>query len=292
MTDLFDIKEKKLKEIFGLIDGMEADTIKTDGITVRAGKKILKFDFVSEEYSTVEDEIRNEFKEKLKQKIEFIRDKVDAKISEQTEFIHQQKKEFERKEYELKNKLRNVVSMPNVTLHHAKRGLSVVKNGDHPDRLVWLVRAIFWPKTVDGKIIEPKFSKKMLTPIIILIETLNESVVSVSTRKPIGLDYFDHYHQSNPDCWGDWKHKSTWRTPDDIIHIAKEAEAVLTNINTRSIAIDNPSGLPRKSTLLNHILKPNESEEKKLKMGILNQVSRRSGISNVVSEENTDVWST
>lgn len=288
-------KEKTIKEIFGLLDQIDPDGVSLDNITIRAGGKILKFDLVSEQEIPIEDETRNEFKEKIHQKVELIRDQVNKKITEMSEWVNGIKSEYDRKEQMMKEKQQNMVAMPDVSFIHAQKGLSVVKSSISrrtANSLTWLVRGVYWPKTVDSKKIEPRFSKKLLTPVIFLVQTEGNNVVGCSTRKVVNLDYFEHYHQSHPDCWGNWNFSRKWSKPEDIIKVAREAEAVLENINTKSIAHDNPSGLPRKSTLLKHILDEKETDEKKLRMGILNQQVRRAGISPDIREDDTSVWST
>ena len=181
--------------------------------------------------------------------------------------------------------------MPDVFSSHAEKGLSLVK-GRYKDELMWLVQGIYWPKKVNSTPLEGKFSKKMLTQIIYCIETKNDKVIRVSTRKPIDFSYFNHYHQSTPDCWGNWKHPAKWETPDDIISIAREAEFVLEDINLGSIADHNPRGLPRLTTVKRHILKDDDvKDEKKLDIGLLNQNARRAGITASVRSEE-DLWTT
>jgi hypothetical protein len=114
----------------------------------------------------------------------------------------------------------------------------------------------------------------MISSIIFMITTEDKKVKGVSTRKPVGLDYFEHYHQSKPDCWGKWSPKRDFNGPDDIIKIAKEAEAVLENINPRSLADRSPLALPRFATLERHLL--NKAPEK-VEIS-LNQEDIRSGM--------------
>ena len=162
------------------------------------------------------------------------------------------KEEFDRKERLLKETLDKAAPMPHVTWQHAMRGLSVVK-GDGRGELVWLVKRMYRPLTVDNNAIEPAYVKKLTSHIFIAVHTHDKKVTNVSTRKIVGLEYFPHYHQSNPDCWGNWKYPSDWETPDDILKIAGDAEAVLENINTMSIARRAPAGLPRLETLRKHV---------------------------------------
>ena len=82
-----------------------------------------------------------------------------------------------------------------------------------------------------------------------------------------------------------YQHQGTWRFPreyntaDDIIKIAKDAEAVLENVNTGSVANRNPSGLPRIDTLKSNI----ETHSATITDG-------PSQVAEIIEEE--DVWQT
>lgn len=280
-----------IDEMFGYLDTIDVNNIRTEGLTIRAGEKVLKLEVVSESPIPEVDEIREEFRKKLTEQLQKIKEKINTKITETSNFVSGLKREYERKERELKNRLSKSQPMPDVFMSHAQKGLSLVK-GDRKDTMHWLVQGIYWPKQIDGRPLEGKFSKKMLTQIVFCIETKLNTVISVTTRKPIDMSYFNHYHQSSPDCWGNWKHPSRFETPEDIINIAREAEVVLENINTGSIADHNPRGLPRLTTVKRHILKGDDAkDEKKLDFGILNQTARRSGITGTVRNDD-DMWST
>lgn len=279
-------KLESFKSILNYLDEADVDKIKTDGMTLRVGGKMLHFSSVDENPITVEEEIRNELKEKLNSQQVIIKNKINNKISEMVSYFNEIKREYQRKEIEMERKLNDTTLMPNVQWNHAERGLSVIK-GSGRDKLIWLCQGIYWPKYVDKKPIEKKYSKRLISNVIFLVETKGTHVLDVSTRQPIGLDYFDHYHQSKPDCWGYWKFEKKWNTPDDIIKISKEAEAVLENVNTGSIANSSPRGLPKKNTLLKHLSKSNEEDF----LGNLNQQVRRSGITEDNRTNDMDVWS-
>ena len=286
MEDIAERAERDKNIMFDCLDSVDIDKIQSDGLSIRVGDKVLKLNVVSQTEIPEVSEIKEEFRQKLNEQQRLIKQKINDKINEITEYHHSMRMEYRRKEKELKDILARSCPMPDITYNHAQQGLSVVK-GDGADRLIWLVQGVYWPKTIDQKQIDPKFSKKMISNVVFMIETSKEIVTSVSTRKPIGLDYFSHYHQSRPDCWGKWKSQSSWKTPNDIIKIAREAEAVLENINTGSIADQNPRGLPRKSTLGRHIVESKKSQN----MGALNQTTRRSGITTDVRREDGEVWS-
>ena len=278
-------KMEQFRSVLNDLDEIDIDKVKTNGMTLRMGNKLITFKSIEESSISVEDEIRAELREKINSQQKIIRDKINNKISEMIEYFNQIKREYLRKERELKKTLENSQIMPNVTFNHARRGLSVLKGNGR--ETIWLVQGVYWPKTIDGKLIEKKFSKKMISPVVFMIKTRDKKVLDISTRQPIGLDYFQHYHQSQPDCWGHWHHPDSFETPDDIIKIGREAEAVLENINTGSIAIQSPRGLPRRATVYKHISKDKENDT----LGALNQQVRRSGISVDTRTNDLDVWS-
>jgi len=286
MEDIAVRAERDKNIMFECLDSVDIGKIESDGLSVRVGDKVLKLSVISSTPIPEVSEIKEEFRTKLNEQQRLIKQKINDKINEITEYHHSMRLEYRRKEKELKDILARSAPMPDIGYAHAQQGLSVVK-GDGKDCLLWLVQGVYWPKTLDHQQIDPKFSKKMISNIVYLIETRGQKVTSVSTRKPIGLDYFSHYHQSRPDCWGKWKNRTDWKTPEDIIRIAREAEAVLENINTGSIAEQNPRGLPRNSTLKRHLVE----SKKSVKMGALNQTSRRSGITEQVRTEDREVWS-
>ncbi len=287
-------KDKVLKEIHNDIDSFDVDDIKTKGITIRVGSNILKFKLSEEEdLSSIENEIREEYKKRIREKLNIIKEKVSEKMIEMSNFVNQLKLEYESKEEKLKRKLRNVVIMPDVKFKHACSGLSVVK-GDMENEIIWLVNGIYWPKFVNEDPIDPKFSKKMISNIVFLIKTRNNKVLELSTRKPIGMEMFEHYHQNNPDCWGDWSpSEEKFNGPDDAIRIARKAEALLEYINKHSIAKSSPRGLPRLSTVKNHLISIEKA--KKQSIGSLNQQIRRAGITQTgigSMTDDGDIWST
>jgi hypothetical protein len=87
---------------------------------------------------------------------------------------------------------------------------------------------------------------------------------------------------STSDCWGTWKNASSWSDPNDIIHIAKDALAVLETINEGSVAKDNPNGLPRLDTVREHLKTITKTMTKEFKDAI--------GADDTIEE--ADVWST
>ena len=287
--ELNEYKRKKLAEMIREIDGITVDDIQTNGFTIRNGTKLLKLQVTEVEDITMEQEIREEFRIKLGEKLASIKDRLNQKITEVVQYTTQIRMEAERKERELEEKLRRAHPMPDVFMDHAKKGLSVIKGGGR-DELIWLVQGIYWPKSIDNDPIEPKYSKKLLTNITFMITTQGKVVKGVSTRQPIGLEYFDHYHQQRPDCWGRWHHVERFNDPNDIVNIARQAEAVLENVNSHSLARRDPRGLPIFYTQKRHVV-PKKSPKKAVEDDMLSQATRRSGISTEMRSADEDVWS-
>ena len=278
--------EDEIRGIFSLLDGVDVDTIQTDGISMRLGNRVVKFSIDTSASLSIEDEVREEFRGKLRDKLQKIKDQVNSKISEMSSFVSNIKREFERKEKELNDKLKLAKPMPNVTFAHAQKGLSVVQ-GRNKNSMYWFVQGIYHPQYLDTKLLDPKYTKKMISNIVFCIQTEKDRVIEVSTRQPIGLDYFSHYHQSQPDCWGHYKPPRNFKSPDDIIAIAREAEIVLENINSKSIANSTPRGLPRQNTLSRHLVKDSTKTFK----SPLSQEIKRTGIT-AEGRTGDDIWMT
>ena len=230
---------------------LDFSEMKEEGLTIRCGNKLVKLQ-VSEENVVIDDEkeVREEFEERYGKEFNRIMDGVKS-------FVKNVKEECEKKEKELDTKLKNAYVMPEVNIMDAKNGISVVKGND--GQLIWLVRGMYSIKTVDGVPVDPKITRRTTTDVVFMVVTSGNKMLKISTCKPISLDYFKHYHQSRPDCWGNWWNNRTaenniWEIPDDIIKLAREAECVLENVNTDSLVDRNPTGLPRLSTLRKYIL--------------------------------------
>ena len=284
MTDLENKVDETMESVINKLNGLHVDDLKVDGFQIRSGNKILKFSVQEETECNIEDEIRKELKDKLSKRLVEIGKNVKSKLDEMSNFVSTIKIEYESKKVDLDRKLSSANLMPDITYRHAQKGLSLSKGYDD-GRLLWLVQSVYWPKYVNDRIIDPKYSKRLIHHIIIAVETLGDKVMNVTVRKPIGLDSFNHYHHN---CWGAWTWAKTWETPDDILEIAKQAEVVLETVNMGSLADASPRGLMRASTLEKH------SEAKKQEdVDNFNSVNKRSdsiGISDSFSREN--VWST
>lgn len=289
------VVEKTIGEIDGILNGISISDTKLKDITIRIGGRILKYEQISNSDYSLDKEIREEYNVLLTEKMRRIRDVINEKFNETLQVLQMAKDEFIRKENILLDKLKKSSPMPDVTMNHARKGLSIIK-GDRNGEIHWLVRRTYAPKTVTtannttgdfskSVFIKPAFAIKLVTPIFIMVTTIDNKVASVSTRKVGGLELFSHYHQANPDCWGRWKYNTTWSTPDDIIGIADEASSVLENINMGSIAKHEPLGLPS-TTLLKRNLLDDEKKIDEIKPEVYVEQSVRTG-----NTQTEDIWS-
>jgi hypothetical protein len=301
MSDVFSTfgneVELRHKEMLDELESISVDDLKATGVSLSFGGKTFKFsDLEIVEEDTIEEKLRKEFKEKLNTQQQRIRDKINEKIN-QLLMMHQNKQqELDRKEEKMKRKYADASLMPEITEAHMLKGLSVVK-GSRNDELIWIYRGVYNPRFIviydgnayDGsrkkrKAIPARLVNRLKTDILILIKSKGKKITNVATKKLSQdgrtLPAFPHYHQTgNGDCWGSWHYEKDWNTPDDILVVAKDAEAVLETINQGSIANRGPAGMPRLSTLLKSVEKLNEVEP--------TTVEREGG-----NDEVDDVWQT
>jgi hypothetical protein len=265
--------QSRHKEMLDELESISIDDLKTDGVSLSFGGKTFKFTEIEIiQNETLEDKLKKEYRTKLNEQQQRIRKKINTKINELL-LMHQQKQqELDRKEQQLRLKYQNSAMMPEITEKHLLKGLSVVK-GRSNDELTWIYRGIYNPRFVlvvndqnfsrskSKKPIPARLVNRMKKEILIIIKTKKDQVTGVKTKKikmdnPDNSDLpsFSHYHQtSSGDCWGSWSHHNTWSTPDDIMRIAKDAEAVLETINHGSIATRAPAALPKLKTLLDAV---------------------------------------
>jgi len=283
MNEINDKINDTMDSVMKSLDSVSVEDLKVDGFQVRSGNKILKFTVQEEIECNIEDDIRNELKEKLSERLIKIGSTVKQKLDEMSEFVSTIKNEYEHKKVELDRKLNSSNLMPDITYKHSAQGLSLSKAYES-GRLTWFMQAVYWPKYINDRIIDPKYSRRLIHHILICIETCGNKVMNVNIKKPIGMESFQHYHEN---CWGGWVYPKTWETPDDIIEIAKQAEIVLETINTGSLANHSPRGLMRASTLEKH------SELRKQKdVELFNTTNKKSeaiGINDGFQRDN--VWS-
>lgn len=272
------IVEESMASIDKTIKSVSMKDAKLKDITIRVGSKVLKYECVSSNNFALDDEIREEYSKLLSDKMKEIKYVINAKFNDTLRSLQTAKDEYTRKEQILLDRIKKAVPMPDVTMAHARRGLSIIK-GERTGEIVWLIRRTYWPKTFGSEQISQSFIEKFITPIYIMVVTMDNKVTNVTTRKLGGLELFNHYHQANPDCWGRWSYMKNWSTPDDIIQIADEAEAVLENVNPNSIARHEPLGLPTVATLKRHLVKekpvkPETPKPEEITVVIQNQLNR------------------
>jgi hypothetical protein len=289
--------EKRHAEMIKDLESISVDDLKSQGLQISIGGKTYKFnDLEVVEEEDIEDKLRREFKEKLNIQQGRIREKINNKINQLLAMHKQKQQEMDRKEASMKRRYQDAAMMPDLTMTHFAKGLSVVK-GSHNDELIWMFRGVYNPRFIvyydeSGYSSRTKHRKKlpsallnrMKKDIVITITTKKEMITSIVTKYLSDehgvkqLVDFPHYHHNTPgaDCWGNWRYNKTWNTPDDIFNLAKDAESVLETINQGSIATRGPAGLPRLQTILNNVQNlPEASQEKRRK----------------TNNEDEDVWS-
>jgi len=299
--DVFSTEVKsRHDQMISELESINLDDLKAEGLKISLGGKTFTFkdvEVVADE--SVEDRIRNEFKDKLNTQQQRIREKINAKIN-QLLVMHQQKqREMDRQAEQLKKKFAESAMMPDLDESHLARGLSVVK-GSSNNSLVWVYRATYNPRFIihypgntvreGNKVKKPiptRLVNRMKQDMLILIKTKNNNVTSVATRTLKRMSPFPHYHQqTTQDCWGNWTYPKSWRTPNDIIQIAKAAEAILETINQGSLAERSPNGLPRVNTIIKAVEDINPIDEKIIKETSGRDLRRRND-----SNDDEDIWS-
>jgi hypothetical protein len=300
-NDVFSTEvNKRHEQLINELDSINVDDLKSEGLRISLGGKTFTFkdvEVVADE--SVEDRIRNEFRDKLNTQQQRIREKINAKIN-QLLVMHQQKqRELDRKEEQMKKKFAETAKMPDLDESFIGRGLSVVK-GRSNNSLVWIYRGEFNPRFIihypnnsvsdRNKVKKPipkRLVNKMKQPMLILVRTKDSNVRSVATRTIKGNNPFPHYHQqTTQDCWGNWNHPNSWRTPNDILQIAKTAESILETINQGSLAERNPTGLPRIDTIIKAIDDVDPVDEEIIKATSGRDLRRRNDDS-----ADEDIWS-
>jgi hypothetical protein len=249
-------------DMLNLIKNFDINDVKNNKVNLRIGNVLYDLTVSNDTVEFNESEIRKEFESKINERLTKIREVIKNQMKDVSMLVSSIQSEFDRKEKTLKDMLSKTSAMPNITIEHARKGLSIFR-GQNSNEIQWLVRRTYNPKFIDREPIEVSYVKKMMTNIYIMITTRDNSVIHVSSRYINSLDYFDHYHQVNPDCWGSWSYPKTWNDPNDIINIADQAVSVMENINTMSIAHRTPRLLPRLDTLRRHVvkIKPEEAQQ-------------------------------
>ncbi len=162
--------ERDIKYMFEQLDNIDVDAIELDGVTLRMGNRILRLAIDEDSPVDAEDQIRQEFKEKIALKLTVIKQNINDKVEEMSNFVNTLRSDYERKEIELQRKLDNITAMPDMKHDDLYKGLSVAR-GSYANETYWLVQGIYWPKYVDRKAIEHNYTKKMISHIIICVVT-------------------------------------------------------------------------------------------------------------------------
>jgi len=266
------------------VDNLNIEDLRTETVTLRLGDTLYELVPKKGQPLDIEEQIRKEFEDKLSDKRNKIKDTIKSKMNEVSAMVSSFQDEFERKEKQLKDTLAKAAPMPDVTWEHAKKGLSIVK-GNGRGEIIWLLKRTYNPIYLDHMNIEPLYVKKLMTNIYLKITTRDKQIIDVSTHYMNSLEYFEHYHQRRPDCWGNWNYPREYKTIEDIIVIADQAMAVLENINTMSLAQRNPRLLPRLETLRRHVLKDAPTAPSTVKVGT---AGIREGLG--MATPNDDLW--
>jgi hypothetical protein len=266
-----------------------ASTEADETFVLKAGEQYFKLVAVKES-SNIEDLLKEGYEKQLETEKARIVTECDEAMKEFKAMAESSLKEAEGEIKKLEKRLRNSSPMPEITYAHAKAGLSVVK-GDS-GRLIWLFHTVYAPQFLDEDMLSPAITKKMTTPMVIMITTSEDVVHGVETRS-VSLDYFRHYHRHGSDsrhdmgsdCWGQWKwHGRKVKSPDEVLALAKEATNVLAKVNSHSPACRSPLGLPRLSTLATHVIKRKKKEEAIAEAAVeLNPQQVRAGLDTLIT---------
>jgi hypothetical protein len=287
-------------EIFSVDDNigseLDVDTlkdIKADGINIRVGNKIMYLT-VTDEVSLPEDDLRKEYEKKLEEAYGDIKSVVNKHKDDLTEAYKIKERELNNKIEEYNRKVRSIKSMPEILRNEAAQGLSAAID-DGSNNVIWYFNGVYAPKFINDRRIDPKFAKRLMTPITIAIYTNHDMRADeIRVLRIIGHDKFYHYHSisRSSDCWGDFKYSGEdVSTAEKAIELAKKALVVLETINEFSLGTQNPRGLSRFNTLKNHLLKKDEVAEE---VNNNNSRNSRAGITTDVNNnlaEEANVWS-
>jgi hypothetical protein len=240
-------------EIFEKLGVTEANDIVTNGVSIRIGNKIYTLKQVAGSTDIpIEAEIRAEYETKFMSRLSEIGKFVNEKMSGIHTLVTSIKGELDRREVELKRRMENLpFPMPTISTQETRRGLSIMKNPDNENEIFWIIPAWYGPKWVDDRKIKTSYISKLVRPMRIFICTNRENkITGLSTRKMTNLEFFSHYHQVRPDCWGNWKWSSEkFAGPADAIRIADIAIGIIDKVNTSSIGNRSPEDLPSITTL-------------------------------------------
>jgi hypothetical protein len=183
--------------------------------------------------------------EALRNKKTEIETKLRTRVENGVVAIERQFESLVKTEKEVRDQLKNINLMPDISIDHARAGLTVSKSSG--GGLCWHFRTVYAPKFIKqvGIIYKLKaaFAQKLITPVVLCVETTsNEGYARINVHRFDDLSAFDHYHTN---CWKTFKYQSRkWKSVDDILSFSREAMGVLEMINGDSIARNIPNGLP------------------------------------------------
>lgn len=247
-TSFEDQVEESKQELFEILNEIDFDKLKERGVLININGKMFRFSDVEViEEESIEEKIRKELREEINVQQKSIREKINNKINQLLTMHTRKQSELEQKERKLEEKYSNISLMPDITFDHLKKGVFVCR-GNQQGELIWGMKAIYKPLTVDKYSILKEHRERMKRDCYVIVRTKQRNVIDVDVYDNGLKNALDHYHFG---CWGKWKYPKTFNNPNDIIQIMKDAMAVLSNINSGSVAKRQPIGMPRISTVLN-----------------------------------------
>jgi hypothetical protein len=266
--------------------------IKADGINIRVGNKVVYLT-VTDEVSLPEDDIRKEYQEKLEEAHGQIKSVIERHKNDLTEAYKIKERELNRKIEEYEARKRSINRMPDITVEQSNQGLSAAI--DYDGTVIWYFNGVYAPKFINDRRLDPKFAKRLMTPITIAIYTDNDmKSTEIRVLRIIGHEKFIHYHSvsNRSDCWGDFSVSGyDVSTAEEAIVLAKRALVVLETINEFSLGTTNPRGLSRFDTLKKHLLdKDAEVEEVRNTNSRNNRAGITTDVNNGLADE-ANVWS-
>jgi hypothetical protein len=272
----------------------DVSKVQADGISIRIGNRIVKLQVTEETVIDDVETVRKELEEKFSEYVNNVKSQFENYKEQMRTVLMKEKEKISQKEKELARRISEVSTLPNLTFDHMRIGLSVSKNNHG---LVWSYKAVYAPKFVSDRRIDPTFAKRLVTPICIEVYTDGAGLVyDCKVKQILGDKKFQHYHSlgGNSDCWGNFKPNGrTITEPNDMIAFCREAVAVLETINDMSIGTMNPRGLPRYNTLKKNLLSVEESgKNPNDSRSSTNSRNERSGVSQTMENESESVWST
>ncbi len=271
------------------------DNIKADGISIRVGGQIIKFVANDVQDILIEDEVKNELKEQYNKEVDTLKEQYNTLKDTLKTQVRQKNRELDKRESDLRQKIRDADSLPTINMSQMETGLTVSKRNSRG--YIWSFICVYAPRYVSDKIIDPSFAKRLMTPIRIFVYTNQDwEATDVRLVKLINCQKFQHYHSMSEatDCWGDMKFSGTrLDTPEKAIDFMRTVQNTLETINRMSIGNRAPKGLSRLTTVEKHLLDERPDPENNTRTTSASRRNDRAGFdADVNSGETTDTWST